>query len=143
MRYAVSLVLCGGLLAGCGGYGVHDAEQQAREGERTTPGKPGASIFTALSSSSKAIENHLSPGLGKSKDEHIRLLGQPFKCVRPAEGSEICGWRDSTPVGEPAASGDFVYYVYNERGIALEWHYRGRYGSKSNVDALLPSPDTP
>ncbi len=133
--------LCAVLLTGCTGFGVPNAEEQAREGHRAYPTKPGNSVFTALSSGSRVVETRLSPGIGKSKDEHIRMFGQPFQCIRPSQGSEICGWQDPK-ISEGASGGseELAYYVYDERGVAFAWYYRGAYGNRNSLDAILPVP---
>lgn len=141
-RQMAGLALCAGLLAGCTGFGVSNAEEKAREGERANPGKSGATIFTAISKNSGVIEERLAPGLGRSKEEHVKTFGQPFKCVRPSQATEICGWQDSKMFeGSAGGNADLIYYVYDQHGVAFEWFYLGPYGDRTNAYDLLPAPE--
>lgn len=130
-------------LMACTGFGVQDAEKQARDAQKeTSSGTVGFSIWSMFPSSREFVSKRLNTGLGKTKAEQVATLGEPFRCNADQAGGEICGWYDPgmSESGVTDASQHRVFYVYDQGGIARQWLYQGSYGKLNSHDALLPSP---
>ena len=88
---------------------------------------------------------HLNQWLGKTKDERIRKVGIPTKCVTLTSGEEICEWAAHGISGDSGTGGigyssyvrsweHRVWFTYTPAGIATTWRYRGAWGEMSSDD---------
>ena len=145
MKRAGWLVIVVGLLAGCGGgFGVQNAEQQAKEAHAKEPpaNRVGFSIWSMFGANRQFVRDRLGPGIGKPKSEQVARLGQPFECKPAAGGGEICGWYDPemSDSGKDNPSAHQVFYTFDQKGVATAWQYQGIYGKLSSTDETLPVP---
>lgn len=133
-------------IPGCTGFGVQDAEMRSRaahaDWDRVAP--PSSSIWSMFGSSGESVRKRLDPGLGKAKTDQIAALGEPFGCAPVQTDEEICGWYDQGMSDSKTveASRHQVFYLYNQRGIARQWLYRGLYGKYTSLDLALPAPSS-
>ena len=67
--------------------------------------------------------------LGKSKEERIRIMGEPDKCMAINPAEEICEWKPKASSTE-----QHITYTYDKDGIARSWSYQGVYGQFTNAN---------
>ena len=70
--------------------------------------------------------------LGKPKDERIRVIGAPDKCIVLNPGGEICEWKPKA-----SSSEQHITYTYDRDSIAKSWSYQGVYGQFTNANYHL------
>jgi len=85
----------------------------------------------------KRMAETLDYFLGKPKDERIRVIGAPDKCMALNQGGEICEWKPKA-----SSSEQHITYTYDKDSIATSWSYQGVYGQFTNANSHL-APSTP
>src|SRR5438445_12524380 len=96
MKLIVLLLFSAGILTACGGFGIQDAEEQARQEQAKAAqgNSPGFSIWSMFGSSGEVVRKRLNPWIGKAKADVISNFGRPYQCNPLKPNGEICGWHD-------------------------------------------------
>lgn len=75
--------------------------------------------------------------LGKPKDERVRVMGAPDKCMALNPAGEICEWKPKASSSEQR-----ITYTYDKDSIATSWSYQGILGQFTSTNYHL-APSTP
>ena len=80
------------------------------------------------------MDANLNPWLGKTKDERMKVIGPPDRCVPLNAGGEVCEWF-TYGVFQGVSNEHHVIYTYDRNSIATEWNYRGDLGHRSSRES--------
>lgn len=101
----------------------------------------------------ETLDKGANSWIGKTKDERIVKKGPPESCSTLKSGGEVCSWVmrgysssggtvNCVPGGACSGGGSsgsswehHIIYRYTSEGIAVDWNYRGTWGSRSMADS--------
>ena len=75
--------------------------------------------------SKKFLVDALNYWLGKPKEERVRVFGAPSQCAKVKDTQERCEWKKPTQQ---------IVFLYDSKGIARSWSYRGDFGQFNNAN---------